>query len=152
MLDEGATCLVHATTSLRHANVLLCRALLHDQRRRRGRDADERDLLNVRAVGVAGLQTGFLELIDQVRDRLFFAPGARESTLELVRREHFVSGQARGHVEVGKLRRLACRARTAGVVSAGGCCGVELEQPAQKSVNASDRHAGVGGGGACYIS
>ena len=75
----------------------------HHERRRRRRDADERHPLDVGAVGVARIEPGPFEVIDQVLDRELFAARAWSAPLELVRRQHFRVRQQGLHVEVRQL-------------------------------------------------
>ena len=52
-----------------------------------GLEADERHVLDVGAVGVAGLQAELAELLGQIGDRLLLARRARPAALELVGRQ-----------------------------------------------------------------
>jgi hypothetical protein len=64
------------------------RALDEGQRARFGRrDADERDLLDVGAVGVARLESEIAELGFDVGDREVLAAGSGGASFELVRRQ-----------------------------------------------------------------
>ncbi len=84
-------------------SVLLLPFCEHERRGRR-RDADERHLLNVRPVGVAGLQADLHELIDEIVHRQLFAFRAGRTTFELVGGEHLRMRQHGGRVDVGQLR------------------------------------------------
>ena len=86
-------------------------ALAEDERRRHRRDADERHLLDERAVGVARLEPGLRELAHQVVHRAAFAVGARGAAFELVRRQRPRVREHRGHVHVGQLREGRARGR-----------------------------------------
>ena len=82
---------------------LLVAALLQDERRRSRCDADEGDLLHIRAVSIAGLQPSLLELANQVADGQLFALRAGKAPFELVRRQGLRVRQNGGHVDIGKL-------------------------------------------------
>src|SRR5262249_46150260 len=71
-----------------------------------GRDAHERDFLEVAAVGIAGREAEFLEFTDEVIDGLFLAGRAGAAALELVRSEDLGPGEnARGGNVVGGIGR-----------------------------------------------
>ena len=83
---------------------LLAFAFAQHQRRRRRRDADERHLLDERAVGVARLEPGLREFTHQVIHRAAFAGRSRSAALELVRRQQARVSEHRVHVHVRQLR------------------------------------------------
>jgi hypothetical protein len=61
-------------------------ALLEHERRGGRRDADERHLLHVGAIGVAGLEANLFDLVNEVRHRPLLAGRAGRTPFELVRR------------------------------------------------------------------
>src|SRR5262249_47485882 len=78
-------------------------ALLEDQRRGCGSNADERDFLNERPVGVAGFESEILELIGQIRDRELLAFRARPAPFEFVGRKRLDVVQDGVSIDIGKL-------------------------------------------------
>ena len=64
-----------------------------ERKRGGGRDAHERHVLNVGAVGIAGLQAHFFELADEVGDGLFLAGRRGTAALKFVRGEDLCAGE-----------------------------------------------------------
>ena len=93
----------------------LFRAVFGDRQRfcRGGRDADERHLLDIRAVGVAGLQPELLELGFEVLDGQLFALGAGRAPLVLVGGEHLDAVEDCRGFDLREVRQgnLRCRSR-----------------------------------------
>ena len=111
--------MVHATTSSRHLNDCFCAPLVNVSGLvgLRG-DADQRHLLDVGAVGVAGLQPELLELVFEVVDRQLFALGSRRAAFVFVGRQHFDAVEDRLRLDLRQLRqrdlRRRCRRRRRG--------------------------------------
>ena len=85
----SVTRLVHATTSSRHLNVVFLPPPVTDQRSGVGAgDADQRQVLDVGAVGISRAQADLLELVLEVLDGELFTFRSWCAPLELVGREH----------------------------------------------------------------
>ena len=119
---------------------LLLRALLEDERRAVRRDADERHLLDVGAVGVAGLETDLRELIDQVLDGRALRPWCRGRGLRTRRTTASWCAPAprrRRCPAAGRSASAGCAARSSAVVS--GAFGLEQAAVANRTASTSAR-------------